>query len=97
MLAPLIILFSVLSAMMFDKVKFKKLELITYLFISIIVIQNISFDRDKLYKIFKHTALETMFNHNITKENVDNYKINEVITILDENSKYAGPNQHDFS
>ena len=45
MLAPLIILFSVLSAMMFDKVKFKKLELITYLFISIIVIQNISFDR----------------------------------------------------
>ena len=96
MLAPLIILFSVLSAIMFDKVKFKKLELITYLFISIIVIQNISLDRNKLYKIFKHTALETMFNHNITKENVDNYKINEVITILDENSKYAGPNQHDF-
>ena len=96
MLAPLIILFSILSAIMFDKINFKKVNLITYLFISIIIIQNLSFDRNKLYKIFSHTALKDLFNYNITKDNVHNYSIDEIITILDEDSDFDGPKQHDF-
>ena len=81
---------------MFDKIHFKKGNLITYLFISIIIIQNLSFDRNKLYKIFSHTALKDLFNYNITKDNVHNYSIDEIITILDEDSDFDGPKQHDF-
>lgn len=96
MLAPLIILFSFLSAMMFEKINFKKIKLITIIFISIVIIQNITFDRNKLYKIFVHTALKDLFNYNITKDNVDEYSIKEIITVLDKNSSYDGPSQHDF-
>ena len=96
MLAPLIILFSFLSAMMFEKINFKKIKLVTIIFISIVIIQNITFDRNKLYKIFVHTALKDLFNYNITKDNVDEYSIKEIITVLDKNSSYDGPSQHDF-
>lgn len=96
MLAPLIILFCIITAMMFDKVSFKRVNLITFLFISIVIIHNLSFDRNKLYKIFSHANLDNLLNHNITKDNVDDFNINKIITILDEDSKFDGPKQHDF-
>ncbi|MDC0417573.1 hypothetical protein OAL74_03895 [Candidatus Pelagibacter sp.] len=94
-LTPFIVLFSILSAMMFDKISFKNTNLITILFVSIVIIQNFSFDRNKLYNIFKYTDLDPLINNNISKDNIDNYKIEEVITLLDENSNYMGPNTHE--
>ena len=94
-LTPFIVLFSILSAMMFDKISFRNRDLITILFISIVIIQNFSFDRNKLYKIFKHTHLDPLINNNISKDNIDSFKIEEVITLLDENSNYMGPNTHE--
>lgn len=96
MFAPLIILFSIISAIMFNKIKFRNKYLITCIFISIIILQNLFFDRDKLNKLFVHTALNDLFNHNITKENVDDFNINELIAILDADDKFDGPKQHNF-
>ncbi|MDC0974642.1 hypothetical protein OAR46_01730 [Candidatus Pelagibacter sp.] len=93
-LTPLILLFSILTAMMFDKISFKNSNLITFLFIAIIIVQNFSFDRNKIYKIFKF-SFPHLIENNISKENIDNFKIEEVITFLDENSNYMGPNVHE--
>ena len=94
-LTPLILLFSILTAMMFDKISFKNNNLITFLFISIIIIQNVSFDRNKIYKIFKFSFPDALIKNNISKDNIYDYKINEVITMLDENSDYLGPTVHE--
>ena len=94
-LTPLILLFSILTAMMFDKISFKNNNFITILFISFIVVQNVSFDRNKIYKIFKFSFADALIENNISKDNIDDYKIDEVITFLDENSNYLGPNVHE--
>ena len=98
MLAPLIILFMIISVFMFDKIKFKNPNLITLFFISIIIIQNLLFDKNKLYQIYTHSeaAIGKYLNLDINKKNVDQYKINSIITILDQDSKFDGPKQHDF-
>ena len=96
MLAPLIILFTIISAIIFDKIKFKNRNLITFIFISIIILQNLFFDRDKLHKIFVHTALKDLFNHSVTKESINDYNIDETIVILDSNDEFDGPKQHSF-
>jgi hypothetical protein len=93
-LTPLILLFAILTAMMFDKISFKNSNLITFLFITIIIVQNFSFDRNKIYKIFKF-SFSYLIENNISKENIDKFKIEEVITFLDENSNYMGPNVHE--
>jgi hypothetical protein len=93
-LTPLILLFAILTAMMFDKISFKNSNLITFLFIIIIIVQNFSFDRNKIYKIFKF-SFPYLIENNISKENIDKFKIEEVITFLDENSNYMGPNVHE--
>ena len=98
MLSPLIILFIVITASMFDQIDFKNKHFITILLISVVIVQNLLFDKEKLYKIFssKEAVFEKFLNANITKDTVDQYKINSVLTILDENSKFDGPKQHDF-
>ena len=96
MLAPLIILFSIISAKMFDFIKFRKIHLVATIFISIIILQNLLFDRNKLHEIFSHTALKKLFDHDISRKNVNDYRIQEIITILDADSQYDGPKQHDF-
>ena len=98
MLAPLIILFSFLSAVMFETIKFKQINLITILFISIIIFQNLLFDRNKLYNIFKHSdaGINNYLNLEITKSNVNKFKIDKVVSILDEDLEFDGPKQHDF-
>ena len=96
MLAPFVILFSVITAYMFEALKFKKIYLVSTLFISIIIIQNLLFDRNKLHEVFAHTAFKKMFNINITSKNVDDYKIQEIISILNAKAEYDGPKQHDF-
>ena len=98
MLAPLIVLFMVISAKLFDCIKFKKQNFITFLFISIIIIQNLLFDKNKLYQIFTHSeaAIGKYLNLDINKENVNQYKIDSIITVLGKDSKFDGPKQHDF-
>ena len=96
MLAPLIILFSILTPMMFDKISFKKNDILTIFFLSIIIIQNLSFDRNKLYNVFAHTDLKDLLNYDVSQSNVNNYNINRILTILDKDSKVDGPKQHDF-
>jgi hypothetical protein len=96
MLAPLIILFSILTAMMFDKISLKKRNTFTIIFLSIIIIQNLSFDRNKLYNLFSHTNLEDLLNYEVSRSNIDEYNIEKILTILDKDSKVDGPKQHDF-
>ena len=96
MLAPLIILFSILTAMMFDKISFKKNNTFAIIFLSIIIIQNLSFDRNKLYNLFSHTNLKDLLNYEVSRSNIDEYNIEKILTILDEDSKVDGPKQHDF-
>ena len=73
MLAPLIVLFSFISAMMFEKI-FRNKNLITILFISIIIVQNLLFDRSKLNNIFIHSVagINKYLDLDITKSNVTN-------------------------
>lgn len=81
---------------MFDFIKFRKIHLVATIFISIIILQNLLFDRNKLHEIFSHTALNKLFDHDISRKNVNDYRIQEIITILDADSQYDGPKQHDF-
>ena len=98
MLAPLIVLFSFISAMMFEKISFRNKNLITILFISIIIIQNLLFDRSKLNNIFIHSVagINKYLDLDITKSNVNKFKIDKIVTVLDEDSNFDGPKQHDF-
>ena len=98
MLAPLIILFSFISAMMFEKISFRNKNLITILFISIIIVQNLLFDRSKLNNIFIHSVagINKYLDLDITKSNVNKFKIDKIVTVLDEDSNFDGPKQHDF-
>ncbi|WP_440618866.1 hypothetical protein [Candidatus Pelagibacter sp. HIMB1493] len=95
-LTPFILLFSILTAMMFDKISFKKYNLITFLFISIIIIQNISFDRNKLNKIFRYSELDILLNYNVTKDNVDDFKIEKVLSIVNDETSYSRPYEHHY-
>ena len=98
MLAPLIVLFSFISAMMFEKISFRNKNLITILFISIIIVQNLLFDRSKLNNIFIHSVagINKYLDLDITKSNVNKFKIDKIVTVLDEDSNFDGPKQHDF-
>lgn len=98
MLAPLIIFFMIITSFMFDKIKFRNKNIITIFFISIVIIQNLFFDKNKLYAVFTHseTAIEKYLNLDINKNNVDKYKIDSIITVLNKDSGYDGPKQHDF-
>ena len=98
MLAPLIVLFSIISAMMFEKISFRNKNLITILFISIIIVQNLLFDRSKLNNIFIHSVagINKYLDLDITKSNVNKFKIDKIVTVLDEDSNFDGPKQHDF-
>ena len=96
MLSPLIILFFVYSAIMFDQISFKKYNFITFLFISIIIIQNLFFDRNELYKVFRHTTFGDLFKKEITKKNINEFKIKKIVSILDNDVNYLGPNPHYF-
>ena len=97
MLAPLIVLFMIVTSFMFDKIKFRDKNLITIFFISIIIIQNLFFDKNKLYAIFNHSEpIGKYLNLDINKNNVDQYRIDSIITVLDQDSKFDGPKQHDF-
>ena len=81
MLAPLIILFSFLSALMFETIKFK--QKFNYYFIYLyIIFQNLLFDRNKLYNIFKHSdaGINNYLNLEITKSNVNKFKIDKVVS-----------------
>ncbi|WP_075506335.1 hypothetical protein [Candidatus Pelagibacter communis] len=95
-LTPFVLLFSILTAMMFDKISFKKYNLITLLFISIIIIQNISFDRNKLNKVFRYSELDILLNYNVTKNNVDDFRIEKVLSIVNDETSYSRPYEHHY-
>ena len=96
LLAPLILIFTISSAILFEKISFKRMKLVTIVFTAIIISQNLFFDRNQLYKIFSQNYFGKVLNANITKDNIENYKIDKVFSILDKDSKYIGPNPHFF-
>ena len=96
LLAPFIIVFTIFSSMFFEKINFKKPQIITLVLIIILIGQNIFFDRSQLYKIYIHNYFGGLFEENINKDNVEDYKIDKIFSILDKNLGYIGPNPHYF-
>ena len=95
MYAPFVILFCVLSAFMFEKISFQYKKILTIFFVSIVVFQNLIFDRNKLVNIFNYSP-KKLLNYDVTRENVKNFKIEKIMSILDEDFQFNGPKQHDF-
>ena len=93
LLAPFIFLFIIFSSYIVDKLKFKKENTVVTIFIFIIIFQNIFFDRNKLLSQFKF-SLRPLFDHQVSLENINNFKINKIISIMGENDEFSGPKQH---
>ena len=55
---------------------------VQFFFLSIIIIQNLSFDRNKLYNLFSHTNLKYLLNYEVSKSNIDKYNIEKILTIF---------------
>ena len=96
LLAPLILVFTIVSAILFEKIFIKHSKIITLFFITILIGQNLFFDRGQLYKIYVHNYFGGLFDTKITKDNIENFKINKIFSILDKNLGYIGPNPHYF-
>ena len=67
----------------------------TISFVLIVVFQNLIFDRNKLVNIFNYSP-KKLINCDVTRDNVKNFKIEKIMSILDEDLKFSGPKQHDF-
>lgn len=96
LLAPFILVITIYSAIFFEKISFKRSQIITLALITILIGQNLFFDRSQLYKIYIHNYFGGLFEQNINKKNVKNYKIDKIFSILDKNLGYIGPNPHYF-
>ena len=96
LLAPLILIFTICSAFFFEKISFKNSKIISIIFVTILISQNLFFDRQQLYKIYKQNYFGGLLDAEITKDNIENYKINKIFSILDKDLKYIGPNPHYF-
>ena len=96
LLAPFILVITIYSAIFFEKISFKRSQIITLALITILIGQNLFFDRSQLYKIYIHNYFGGLFEQNINKNNVKNYKIDKIFSILDKNLGYIGPNPHYF-
>ena len=80
----------------FEKISFKNKKIIFIIFVTILISQNLFFDRQQLYKIYKQNYFGGLLDAEITKDNIENYKINKIFFILDKNLRYIGPNPHYF-
>jgi hypothetical protein len=96
LLAPFILVITIYSAIFFEKISFKRSQIITLALITILIGQNLFFDRSQLYKIYIHNYFGGLFEQNINKKNIKNYKIDKIFSILDKNLGYIGPNPHYF-
>lgn len=96
LLAPFILVITIYSAIFFEKISFKRSQIITLALITILIGQNLFFDRSQLYKIYIHNYFGGLFEQKINKNNVKNYKIDKIFSILDKNLGYIGPNPHYF-
>lgn len=93
LLAPLIFFFVIFSSFVIEKLRFKKENLIITFLISIIILQNIIFDRNKLLSQFNF-ALKPLFNHQVSAKTVNDFKIENIISIMGERGEFTGPKQH---
>ena len=93
LLAPLIFLLIIFSSFVLERLKFKKENLIIISLIFIIFFQNFIFDKNKLLGGFMF-SLKPLFNHDISSKNVDDYKIENIISITGEKNEFTGPKQH---
>jgi len=96
LLAPFILVFTLSTSIFFEKISFKKPQIITLVLIAILIGQNLFFDRSQLYKIYIHNYFGGLFVENINKKNVKDFKIDKIFSILDKNLGYIGPNPHYF-
>lgn len=95
MYAPFIIIFCLTSSFMFEKINLKHNKIFTVIFLSIVILQNAVLDERKLNSVLIH-SLDNFLNSNINAQNFQKFEINKIITILDENSTFDAPKQHDF-
>ena len=93
LLAPLIFLFIIFSSYVLEKLKYKKENLVTTFLIFIIFFQNLIFDRSKLLNQFQF-SLKPLINHQVSSKNVNDYKIENIISIVGEKNEFTGPKQH---
>ena len=93
LLAPLIFLFVIFSSLVVEKLKFKNENLIIASLIFVIFFQNFIFDKNKLLKsnVF---SLKPLFNHQVSFKNINDYKIENIISISGEKNEFTGPKQH---
>ena len=95
MYAPFIIIFCLTSSFMFEKINLKHNKIFTVIFLSIVILQNAVLDERKLNSVLIH-SLDNFLNSNINAQNFQKFEINKIISILDENSTFDAPKQHDF-